>query len=242
MADEFITLVKQKDEEAFQVSEPPKKELSETPRSEEFRQTPNVDNTNRNFKGQQKNEVVLSFCRRHWVVLLPYIIGFLIVASIVAAFLGFVPAEAISGSMGQMSYRIFAGICLVVMTYGLHKCFNRFFNYYIQILIVTNFRVIQLDHTLYFNKDRDSIDLPEIQDITTHQSGIIKTLLNYGELIITLSSVHSSKTLRYVPHPEYHFRKINKTKREYITFRRESKERALATMNEAADKEVINKE
>lgn len=183
--------------------------LSETPRSPEFRVLPEIDNTNRNFKGQQKNEVVLCFCRKHWIVLVPHFIGALLIAVGLTFF--------ISSSF------FWSPVVIAGLTYYLHYFFVRFFNYYLKIVIVTNFRVIHLDQTLYFHRNRDSIDLPEIQDIVIQQNGIIKTLFNYGEIIITLSSAHASKTLACVPNPEYYFRKINKTKRDYITIRRVEK-------------------
>lgn len=212
------------------VDAPPGEEevkLSEVPRilhSEATQQSlqanQEIDNTNRNFKGQHKHEAVLCFTRRHWLVLLPYIIGFLLVMAgfLYLVFSGFRTDAA--DLISPAAYKVVAGAVIVVMTYYLHRFFIRFFNYYLQTIIVTNFRVIELDITLYFNNNRDSLDLPEIQDVVIHQGGVIKTLFNFGELIITLSSVNATKILRYVPNPEYFFRKINKTKREYITTRR----------------------
>lgn len=218
MIDDFITPVKPlNDLEA--VTDYGTK-LSQTPRTE--RQEV-IDNTNKNFKGQQKNEVVLCFSRKHWIVLVPHFIGFGIFLAAVFSFFVFISQQDIEAVMNQAVYRIFAGLAIIGLTFYLHRFFCKFFNYYLQIFIVTNFRVLQLDQTLYFTKNRDSIDLPEIQDILIEQKGIVKTLLNYGEIQITLSSAHATKTLRSVPNPEYFFRKINKTKREYITSRREDK-------------------
>lgn len=222
MDDQFITPVHPIDE-IVTAHHPQNGTLSQSPRSPEFHMLPEVDNTNRNFKGQQKNEVVHSFCRKHWIVLVPHLIGFLCIVVFPVLFLLFIPQDALSSIMSPFAYRIIAGIALVGITYYFHRFFLRFFAYYLQIMIITNFRVIQLDQTLFFNRNRDSIDLPEIQDIVIQQKGVIKTILNYGELTITLSSAHSSKMLTCVPNPEYFFRKINKTKREYITSRRTSK-------------------
>lgn len=191
--------------------------LSETPRQQTFQMLPQIDNTNRHFKGQQKNEVVHCFCRKHWIVLVPHFIGAILVAALAIAFFGSASIWA------KETYRVLAAVAAIGLTYYLHYFFVRFFNYYLQTVIITNFRVIHLDQTLYFHRNRDSIDLPEIQDIVIQQNGIIKTLLNFGEIIITLSSAHASKTLHSVPNPEYYFRKINKTKREYISIRRVEK-------------------
>lgn len=221
--DEFITLVHPPpgSEEDTSVAFNNSSKLSETPRdisqTQQFQMSVEIDNTNKHFKGQQKNEIMHCFCRKHWIVLLPHFIGFVIAMGLLAAlfYLGTI--------LDFSSYRIIAALVILGLTYYLHYFFIRLFNYYIQTLIITNFRVIQIDQTLFFHRNRDSIDVPEIQDIVIQQNGLFKTIFNYGEIIITLSSAHSTKTLYCVPNPEYHFRKINKTKREYITFRRMEK-------------------
>lgn len=194
--------------------------ISETPRQLDFTLPQEVDNTNRHFKGQQKNEVLLCFCRKHWIVLLPHFLGLLVVLIGLLGFTLFMRPAGIRASLSADTYQIIAAFLILALTFYLHRAFLRFINYFLQTLIITSFRVIQLDQTLYFNHDRDSIDLPEIQDIEVRRNGLIKTLLNYGEINITLSSAASTKMLHCIPNPEYYFRKINKTKREYITSRR----------------------
>lgn len=174
-----------------------------------------MDNTNRHFKGQHENEEVLCFCRRHWIVLLPHMVVFFIFCIFIILFFTFVSTESLESAFAQSNYRFLMLLPISLGTLYMHRFFLRVFNYYLQTIIITNNRVITLEQTLYFTRTRDSIDLTEIQDIVVKQHGIMQTLLNYGELIITLSSAHSTKTLERVPNPEYYFRKINKTKSEY---------------------------
>jgi len=169
------------------------------------------DNTNRNFRGQQKNEAVLCFCRKHWIVLLPYFLNLVFVLAAVGILF------YIRSYIGENIFYVISTVAIIGGTYFIHSFFIHFLNYYLRILIVTNFRVIELNQTLYFNKTGDSIDLREIQDIEVHQEGVLKTIFNYGEVVIALSSAGTSKTIRYIPNPQYHFSKINKTKREYIS-------------------------
>lgn len=232
--EEFVKSVHPVDEELSGNGENGEPHLSNTPRMLQAQiqtqmQAP-LDNTNKNFKGQQRNETVLCFTRKHWIVLLPHLIGLGIFIIAFSVFLIFAMRGDISAITNIASYRIIVGITLLLLTYWLHGFFNRLFNYYVQVIIVTNFRVIQLDQTLFFTRNRDSIDLPEIQDIVIQQKGLWKTIFNYGELTITLSSVHASKTLSCMPNPEYYFRKINKTKREYITLRRVEKKEGERNM------------
>lgn len=214
MAGEFVTPIRSPDEIEL---EQPLPELSQTPRASEFHPAPEIDNTNKNFKGQQKNEVVLAFCRKHWVVLLPHIIGLIGGSALIVLFLLYADTAFLKPFISQIAYRIATGIIIIGATYVFHVCFIRFLNYYLQVLIVTNFRIVVIDQTLYFSRNRDSVDLNQMQDVVAQRSGIIKTILNYGEIIITLSASHATKTLTFVPNPEYYFRKINKTKRAHTS-------------------------
>lgn len=232
----------QKIEETDQDGKPVREELSETPRKIEEQSAKDkvnggaregglgqsassiappedTDNTNRHFKGQQKNEVVLAFTRKHWLVIIPHTLWLLMLVAVPLAIFWFRANYDFSEFISPVAYRVISGLAIVAITYFLHMCFLRFFNFYLQTFIITNYRVVQLDQTLYFVRNRDSIDLREIQDIEIHQKGIMPTICNYGELIITLSSAHATKHVYFMPNPEYFFRKINKTKREYIATR-----------------------
>lgn len=220
MAEEFVPSINF----SPQLIQGDKQKLSETPRALAEASIESLDNTNRNFKGQQKTETVLCFTRKHWIVLLPSCLLAMVFSLVVLFFLFFISSEDIANFASPFTHRLIAFLALAGLTFYFHRFFVHFFNYYLQTTIITNFRVIALDQTLFFHRDRDSIDLPEIQNIEARRHGVIKTLFNYGEIIITLSSAHASKTLRCMPNPEYYFRKINKTKREYITKRRIEKQ------------------
>lgn len=222
-------------EDTDQEGKPVAENLSETPRKieeeaaklnvpsivppEGLKVLPEIDNTNRNFKGQQKNETVLAFCRKHWLVIIPHMLWLLMLVVLPFLIFWFRANYNFAEFISPVAYRVISGLAIIAITYFLHACFLRFLNYYLQTFIVTNFRVVQLEQTLYFVRNRDSIDLREIQDIEIHQTGILKTIFNYGELVITLSSAHATKHIPFMPNPEYFFRKINKTKREYIATR-----------------------
>lgn len=183
-----------------------------------------IDNTNRNFKGQMGTEEVLCFCRKHWVVILPHLAGFIFGGFIFFPYLVFADKDAVIRVMAEPVYKVSAFIIAIGLTYLLHRFFIRLFNFYLQIFIITNYRIVDIDKTVFFRDNRDAIDLPEIQDMKMKQNGLIPTLLEYGELHILLSSVSEPKCFYFIPNPAYHFSKINKTKREYILKRQFAKQ------------------
>lgn len=185
-------------------------------------------NTDRHFKGQLDTEVVQCFYRKHWVVLVRDILEFIIF--ITALTIVVMQFKGIYVFFSQDSFFItFLAFSIVgLFTIFIHKFFLRLIRYYLDIAIITNYRIVNIDKSLYLQDSKDAIDLPKIQDIQKSQHGIMKKIFNFGELIITLSSTVTTKILDFVPNPEYHFRKINTLKREYIKekllYRRPNKE------------------
>ncbi|MBA4336924.1 hypothetical protein C0416_04110 [bacterium] len=173
-------------------------------------------NTDRHFKGQLENETVECFCRKHWIVLTRDILGFLIF--IVVLIFSIVNFRGVYTFFSQDSSLItFMAFSIVsLFTLYIHHFFLRIIRYYLEVVIITNYRIVDVDKSLYLRDAKDAIDIAKIQDIKESRNGILKKMLNFGELIITLSSTATTKTLNFIPNPGYHFRKINELKREYI--------------------------
>jgi hypothetical protein len=175
-----------------------------------------IDNTNKHFKGQLPTEEVEAFCRKHWSVLMKDIVGFFL-------FLGIL-ALTVSQLKGVYKYfvqestlRALLALSIVgIFTIYIHKFFIKIISYFLHIIIITNYRIIILDKSLYLENAQDAIDIAKIQDIHKVQSGVFDNLLGVGKLVITLSSSSSIKIITAMPNPDYHFRKINKIKRSYM--------------------------
>ena len=173
-------------------------------------------NTDKHFKGQLETEVVECFFRKHWIVILKDVAGFFIFLCV----MGFVAYnyKAVYDFFAQDSFiiSILSFFLIALFTVYLHRFFLRFFRYFLDIVIFTNYRIVVLDKSLYLRNTKEAIDLTQIQDIEKEQVGVIPNLLRYGTLIIVLSASSAIKKLPFVPNADFHFRKINKMKREYI--------------------------
>lgn len=174
------------------------------------------DNTNLYFKGQTKHEEVLCFTRKHWVLIVPYIVVFIILILCVALIFSYVGIPEAKSYLGGDTYIVIMTIGVFSITFLLHHIFIKIFNYYLKVFIITNTRVIELNKTLYFVDDRDTIDLSDIQDLSMQKEGIMHTILDYGQLRIIIASLSKEKLVKYIPNPDYYFRKIVKTKQAYM--------------------------
>lgn len=175
-----------------------------------------IGNANRYFKGQMADEEVLAFTRKHWVLILPHLLStFLIFVSVILSGI-LIDFKQLDATLGAIPYRVVVLCAVAVITYLMHLSFIKILDYYLRTVIITNMRIIELNKTIFFTDKKDTIDLSEIQDLTMARDGVLQTLLDYGELDIVLSSSSQSKMLRYIPNPNYYFRKIVKTKQAYV--------------------------
>jgi hypothetical protein len=179
------------------------------------------DNSNRHFMGQQKAEKVICYCRKHPIVLLR---SFLIATSL--AIVSIMGAIFII-STGQLEESlVLQGVffmLMVLLTITGHVFFLRVLNFYLDIMILTNYRIIALKKSLYTHDDKEIIDLHEIQDMKKIQEGIFANFINFGTVVIITPSMTSSMNLHYLPKPEYYLNRVNEAKRLYILDRRRQK-------------------
>ncbi|MBT5015965.1 hypothetical protein HN748_02240 [Candidatus Peregrinibacteria bacterium] len=179
------------------------------------------DNTNRHFRGQQSAERVMCFCRKHPIILLRVVTITLILISASIMALLFIPVTQIKD---HLSLQILIFTLLVFITLAQHVFFLRLLNYYLDIVIITNYRIIDLKKSLFIHDEKEIIDLHEIQDTQKMQTGLLPNFLNYGDIKIVVPSMTRAMVLPYMPRPEYYLNQINQCKRFYILERRKQKQ------------------
>lgn len=74
-------------------------------------------------------------------------------------------------------------------------------DFYLDIWIVTDKRVIAIEQKGFFSRTVSEFELSKIQDITVAVHGIIPTLLRYGDLTVRTASEHENFVFRQVPQP-----------------------------------------
>lgn len=88
---------------------------------------------------------------------------------------------------------------------------GRFYNYLLNVIVVTDKRVHRIKKTLLTLDDHESTDLWVLQDIDKHQHGIIQNIFGYGSLILQAQDTEV----------RIHFTPRISEKYEYITRLRE---------------------
>lgn len=146
-------------------------------------------------------EKIVCRLRRHWFTFLPAIAFFLLLLALPIG-LYWIIALNFSGwlnsPIGFPILILFASIYyLSVILYF----FTYFVTFYLDVLIMTNDRLVDVDQNSLFSRTVAEVDLYQIQDATSEVKGIFATLFNYGNVIIQTAGALPKFTLSNIPNP-----------------------------------------
>jgi len=151
-----------------------------------------------------KDEKILLEIRKHWFILLTETFFLLFLAAIpfvlftgvsLTHVLRFITVEG-SGTS------IFVALSCIWLLFVWLTFFVIWTDYYLDILIITSKKVIDIEQKGLFYRDVSTFRLDKIQDITVKVSGLIPTMLHFGNLYIQTASEEQSFAAIGIPHPD----------------------------------------
>ncbi len=178
--------------------------------------------------GLAKNEEIKFFVRKHWlrffrIIFFGLAVGLFIFVALVA-FGGFF--ERIQFEFIRAFYVFFVMVISIIF---LNIFFLQIINYFFDMLIVTENRILIVKKTIFLRNDNNAVDLTKIQDFSVESRGLFCNYLGYGELVIILSTSAPPIRIRYIPKPHQKLEFCNRVKREYIWRRHENRKEPSAT-------------
>ncbi len=147
------------------------------------------------FASKDSQEEIVLFLRRHWITNIPWI-----AISLILLF-----APAVLGSFPILSFLpdnfqfIAVAIWYMVVTaYILESFLDWFFN----VCIVTDERIFDVDFVNLIYREITDANLDQIQDVTVRMGGAIRTIFNYGDVIIQTAGEVPRIEFTAVPNPD----------------------------------------
>lgn len=165
---------------------------------------------------QKSYEHIVHVLRRHPLTFLPTLATFIILMLIPVA-LFFVAESIITNFVARpAAYPTF----IIIMS-GYYLCmlvlfFTQFVDFYLDMWIVTNDRIIDIEQFGLFARTTSELDLFRIQDATTDVKGVFATIFNYGNVTIKTASDNKSIVFRNIANP-------NKIREELIQLSHEDR-------------------
>lgn len=86
--------------------------------------------------------------------------------------------------------------------------YREFLDYYLDVWMVTNHRILSIELQGFFNRVISEHKLFRIQDVTTEQKGFLANIFNYGEVYIQTAGTQQRFIFEQVPDPNKVSRQI----------------------------------
>lgn len=150
---------------------------------------------------KKPNEKIILLVRRHW-----FIIFIRLTFWTLLAFLPLIPYILFQDFDATILNNIFMSAFITVFL-GIYYLFiwlfilNNFVDYFLDVWIVTNERIINIEQRQLFSRVISEQELAKIQDVTAEIHGVIPTFLNYGEVYIQTAGEKARFIFKQVPKP-----------------------------------------
>ncbi len=152
------------------------------------------------FEGQDDDEEILFVIHRHWfnilVQFLPLAVGLLAVGGSFLLFGVFFPEL-----LGNVDRALFSFIESTLLIFLWFFGFLVWIDYYLDIWIITNKRIVNIEQRGLFMRSMSEIFLFRIQDTTSEVNGFFPSILGYGDVYIQSAGEQERFLFHKVPNP-----------------------------------------
>lgn len=153
-----------------------------------------------------ENEHVVSVSHRHWFVLIPKFLAvvflFFLPAFIYLLWSFIAPLTPLSDWPRETIAPFFVfGLATYYLFLWLYS-FIIFADYYLDIWIVTNMRILDIEQRGLFNREIAECYISNIQDLTVEIKGIVPTFLNYGDLHVQTAAEKREFVFQEIENPD----------------------------------------
>jgi hypothetical protein len=144
------------------------------------------------FKDLEPGEHLRLVVRKHWIVLLQTFV-YLVILIAICVGITVLGQMAEIGSIWVMLTAIGLGM------FGLQYIFIQWVNNELDILLLTNERLLVYEQVHFLDRKLSQASLGQIQEVTASTSGLLGNLIHYGNLMIQTAGEASNFHLTEVP-------------------------------------------
>jgi hypothetical protein len=150
--------------------------------------------------GGEENLIIL--LRRHWINLFAQLFPFL--ALIFILFFAYLFFYLFLGphllAPIEMEFVHLATSLFILFLWSF--IFVVFIDYYLDVWIVTNERIVNIEQKGLFRREISELRLENVQDLTTDIGGMVKTFFDFGDLYVQTAGKRERFLFKSIPHPE----------------------------------------
>lgn len=164
------------------------------------------------FVEQEHDETIELFLRRHWVTNVRWIF-FSLLAFVLPVIL--LQIDQLTGvnfvALVPLNILI-EGLILwymLILAYAIESFLHWYFNVY----IITNIHLIDINFETLLNRSIVEAGLENVESASSKISGIVRSLFNYGDVVVQTAAESQQITFDAVPNPDFVTDRINDLRR-----------------------------
>ncbi len=182
---------------------------------------------------QRKDEKVILFLRRHWITntRLVLVSLFFIGAPLIAGFTVYAN-EIEEWYQHPLLGPLVSTVAIIYFLAVWLFAFMEFTDFYLDTWIVTNERVINIEQKGLFSRIASELPLDAVQDVTSDVQGVVRTMLDYGDVVIQTAGQMKQFHFKEIPAPE-------KIKEQIIRVVEDNRERKRQEMTQAVQTKTL---
>ena len=149
------------------------------------------------------DERLIVSLRSHWMIFLPLILTVIPLGLCIGLmWLGFFFGLSTTGGMASV------GAAMLLSTLTLHWFFHWLLSVRLNMILITNRRILFLFGTLWLDDELHEIILQRVEAVEVRKRGLLQNIFDYGDLWFDTggSNIAESQTIPFFPHP-YHWAK-----------------------------------
>lgn len=158
--------------------------------------------------GMQPEEEVVFFLRSHWFEIIPLIFGFFVV--LILPFAAYFTILYTHPEFIEIktNFTLFLLGSSIFFLYAWLFLFQNFTDWYLDIWIVTNQRIVNIEQRGLFGRVMSELMLYNTQDVTSEIKGFIPSMFDYGNVHIQTSAEKTRFEFNNVEHPSFIAKRI----------------------------------
>lgn len=151
----------------------------------------------------EPGEENIFFLRRHWFALLPLLVAFAVILSLPFAVYALVQVQYPQFFGTSERFTLYVLGASMFFLYAWLFLFQNFIDWYLDIWIVTNHRIINIEQRGLFGRVMSELMLYNVQDVTSEIKGVVRTLFDYGTIHIQTAAETTRFNFEDIPHPNH---------------------------------------
>lgn len=158
--------------------------------------------------GIRPEEEIIFFLRKHWFSILPLLFGFTLVLILPFAAYFWININQPEFLTIKSNFTLFLLGASIFFLYAWLFLFQNFADWYLDVWIVTNQRIVNIEQRGLFGRVMSELMLYNVQDVTSEVNGFIASTFDYGTVQIQTAAEKGRFEFQDVDHPSFVAKRI----------------------------------